>query len=120
MSKLIRAVPNEFHFAEQQKDWTGPEHWRRTSESLERDAAMNKRDALRLKAGDKILLADSKSVQEVTNWWTGEVKHVTERGGVLVHVTSARDGGWDNPPGKGTYVGTQRWVPYHFICKQPK
>lgn len=76
---------------------------------------MNKREAARLRPGTSILFGNAKYSIACTNWWTGDVIRTTDNGGVLVRVTSARDGGWNNQPGKGTYVGTERWVPYHHI-----
>lgn len=76
---------------------------------------MNRRDALRLKRGETILFGDTGRTQTATNWWVGEVLFVTEGGAARVLVLRARDQGWDNLPGRGTNVGKQMWVPYHYI-----
>lgn len=81
---------------------------------------MNRREALRLKAGDKILFGEGPSSYKTDRWWTGEVLFVTPRGGIRVRVIEGRSpGGWDGP-GTGPGVGTERWVAYHHIhSKRP-
>lgn len=75
---------------------------------------MNKRDALRLKPGDEISFCDHHHTAQASQWWTGEVLHVTSKGGIKVRVTEGRADGWRGP-GTGPDVGTERWVPYHHV-----
>lgn len=82
---------------------------------------MNKRDALRLKPGDNILFSDvpTRRMNDATNWFFGEVLHITPKGGVRVRITESRDGCW-NGPGTGASAGKVRWIPYHHVfSKQP-
>lgn len=60
---------------------------------------MHKREALKLKRGDRIRFGDSMWTRDCDHRWrNGVVDRVTPAGGVLV-VTA---------------VGT-KWVPYHFV-----
>jgi hypothetical protein len=59
---------------------------------------MNKRDALKLKPGDRIIYGDHWQGQRVQRYRHGQVRFVTQRGGIKL-----TDG---------------RWVPYHFVVRK--
>lgn len=61
---------------------------------------MNKRDALRLQRGQRIVWGDSMWSAQVSYWQRGTVIKVTEAGGILVR----RDGG-----------DALTWIPYHHV-----
>lgn len=63
---------------------------------------MNKRDALRLKRGDRILFGNSMWSRNVDKWESGTVLFVTKNGGVRVACSG----------------GIITWVPYHFIFRK--
>lgn len=62
---------------------------------------MNKRDALKLRAGDTITFGSSMWTARVAKAETGQVVSVTLRGGIKVRVSS----------------GAERWVPYHHAIR---
>jgi hypothetical protein len=62
---------------------------------------MNKRDALRLRPGDRVIFGDSMWSAKVSGWLSGEVVFVTPKGGV-----------------KLVCGGREQWVPYHHIARR--
>lgn len=76
--------------------------------------------AIRLKPGAKVLAADNRLTHLATQWWMGEVRQVTENGGVLVLVTEGKqvpNHDWSGP-GTGPDVGTEKWFPYNRVWKR--
>ncbi|OYX46992.1 MAG: hypothetical protein B7Y90_13910 [Alphaproteobacteria bacterium 32-64-14] len=73
-------------------------------------------DALKLKPGDRVQCRDHYMSQRATQWWSGEVRAVTDNGGVLVYVTEGKalPGDW-NGPGTGPDAGAELWFPYSRV-----
>lgn len=80
---------------------------------------MNRRDALKLKPGTRLLCADANKMQHTRFHWIGEVVHVTENGGILVRITEGPwQEDWSDGPGTGHDVGKQKWFPYSQVWKR--
>lgn len=76
---------------------------------------MNKRDALRLKKGDRIAWGNSARsavVDQYGRWRYGDVLHVTPNGGIKVQPIGTIEGDHLHP---WKHPGKPEWVPYHHV-----
>jgi hypothetical protein len=75
---------------------------------------MTRADALRLTPGQVICFGDHQYTAQCTQFWQGEVIHVTANGGIKVKVTDAKP--WYGPETYARLYGNAvRWVPYHHV-----
>ena len=72
---------------------------------------MNRREALRLAPGTRIIFCDHQYTAKATCYWKGEVLAVTPRGGIRVRVLDEKPWRGDQPGGE------ERWVPYHHVVR---
>jgi hypothetical protein len=79
---------------------------------------MRKAEALRLKPGQRVFCTNATKFQHATQYWVGEVVHVTPKGGVLMKVIEGKIPGgsmdWCGP-GTGPDAGKQKWFQYNHV-----